>query len=262
MSITNNNVPNPWQALADMSDISPNGLKLTDGDETFLKPYISKCQLPQNNRGGKSSTLYRSLELWPEPYFGDKEANVYLLCCNPGYDSFREHLFTNDAVFRQLMQANLAHRHILCYHPFVYLNSIQTKDPVTHYNLIHGGCAWWLQKPSELQRALNNPFPNMFAIEYFPYHSVNASTIPTALYKNTPSFKYATHLVKQAIADQKIIVIMRKQKEWLQRVPQLSGYSKLIVLGSSQNVCITQGNVKYEHNSNRDAWLDLLSALC
>ncbi len=75
-------------------------------------------------------------------------------------------------------------------------------------------------------------------IEYFPYHSVNYKHIN----RFTPSQLYSFDLVRQAIKQNKTIVIMRSKTLWLEAVPELADYS-FMTLNSSQNVTISPKNI-------------------
>ena len=51
-------------------------------------------------------------------------------------------------------------------------------------------------------------------------------------------------LIRQAMAENKYIVIMRHRKEWLQRISGLEEYERLAYLNSPENPCLTKNNFK------------------
>ena len=74
-------------------------------------------------------------------------------------------------------------------------------------------------------------------LQYFPYHSKNYKSINQVL----DSQKYTFQLLRGAISNNKMIIILRSEKLWLEAVPELNGnYSKL---NSYQNVIISENNL-------------------
>lgn len=162
----------------------------------------------------------------PEPYTGDVKSNVYCLNLNLGDacvcdDS--EPQIKKD--FEEYTQKTL--RHEINYNMWFRL-----KDTA--------GYDWWQQKTKELREYKKGQYPRMFVIEYFPYHSVKGFRFPRKL----PSYEYSNQLIRQAMAENKYIVIMRHRKEWLQRISGLEEYERLAYLNSPENPCLTKNNFK------------------
>ena len=162
----------------------------------------------------------------PEPYTGDVRSNVYCLNLNPGDacvcdDS--EPQIKKD--FEEYTQKTL--RHEINYNMWFRL-----KDTA--------GYDWWQQKTKELREYKKGQYPRMFVIEYFPYHTVKGTYFPRKL----PSYEYSNQLIRQAMAENKYIVIMRHRKEWLQRISGLEEYERLAYLNSPENPCLTKNNFK------------------
>lgn len=162
----------------------------------------------------------------PEPYTGDVKSNVYCLNLNLGDacvcdDS--EPQIKKD--FEEYTQKTL--RHEINYNMWFRL-----KDTA--------GYDWWQQKTKELREYKKGQYPRMFVIEYFPYHTVKGTYFPRKL----PSYEYSNQLIRQAMAENKYIVIMRHRKEWLQRISGLEEYERLAYLNSPENPCLTKNNFK------------------
>lgn len=162
----------------------------------------------------------------PEPYTGDVRSNVYCLNLNLGdacvCDDSEPQLKKR---FEEYTQKTL--RHEINYNMWFRL-----KDTA--------GYDWWQQKTKELREYKKGQDPRMFVIEYFPYHTVKGTYFPRKL----PSYEYSNQLIRQAMAENKYIVIMRHRKEWLQRISGLEEYERLAYLNSPENPCLTKNNFK------------------
>lgn len=165
--------------------------------------------------------------LYPEPYIGNPNtSSVVFLVLNPGFDENDVTLNMNDPYFIKMSGKNLSHKS-----DFYYL------DERLNYT---GGYKWWNLILGPLIKEFSHELirHKVCCIEYFPYHSVT--------YKNSrnvlPSQKYSFELVKQAIKDNKTIVVMRAEKLWLKAVPELEGY-KYITLKNPRRPFISSGNM-------------------
>lgn len=156
----------------------------------------------------------------PEPYTGDVTSNVYCLNLNPGSacvcDNSEPQLKKD---FEEYTQKTLRH-----------------EIDENMWFLLKGtaGYDWWQQMTKDLCEN-----PRMFVIEYFPYHTVKGTYFPRKL----PSYEYSNQLIRQAMAENKYIVIMRHRKEWLQRISGLEKYKRLVCLNNPQNPCLTKKNI-------------------
>lgn len=168
----------------------------------------------------------------PEPYTGDVRSNVYCLNLNPG-----DVCVCNDSE-PQLKEKFTEYT----------LQTLRQGKPYDHefvenmWFLLEktAGYTWWQQKTKELREYKKGQNPRMFVIEYFPYHSVKGFRFPRKL----PSYEYSNQLIRQAMAENKYIVIMRHRKEWLQRISGLEEYERLAYLNSPLNPCLTKKNFK------------------
>lgn len=162
----------------------------------------------------------------PEPYTGDVNSNVYCLNLNPGdacvCDDSEPQLKKD---FEEYTQLTL--RHDIDENMWFLLKET-------------AGYTWLQQMTKELREYKKGQNPRMFVIEYFPYHTVKGAYFPRKL----PSYEYSNQLIRQAMAENKYIVIMRHRKEWLQRISGLEKYKRLVCLNNPQNPCLTQNNIE------------------
>lgn len=166
----------------------------------------------------------------PEPYTGDIRSNVYCLNLNPGNacvcDNSEPQLKKD---FEEYTQKTL--RHELAGNMWSQLE--EDTD----------GKKWWQQNTKELCEN-----PRMFVIEYFPYHTVKE----TYFSRKLPSYEYSNQLIRQAMAENKYIVIMRHRKEWLQRISGLEEYERLAYLNNPRRPYLTKNNFKPGPRANFD----------
>lgn len=170
----------------------------------------------------------------PEPYTGDVKSNVYCLNLNPSdacvcYNS--EPRLKKD--FEEYTQKTL--RHDIDENMWFLLKET-------------AGFDWWRQKTEGLREYKKGQNPRMFVIEYFPYHTVKEAYFPRKL----PSYEYSNQLIRQAMAENKYIVIMIHRKEWLQRISGLEEYERLAYLNNPRKPYLTKNNFKPGPRANFD----------
>jgi len=194
-----------------------------------LKPlYV----LPQDFAAIANHKNYSNLRLdtLPDQAIGGlDEAEVIFLLLNPGFD---DKDITVNLALPQFVEAN--HRNLVdpFGSPFYYFggNLEQT-----------GGYEWWsrilnpLIKVGVTEVMLRH---KIMAIEYFPYHSRDWKDLPLV-----PSQQVAFGLVREAIARNKTIVIMRGRDKWQGAVSELIGYENTIIHPNPRNVSISPGNI-------------------
>jgi len=178
------------------------------------------------NRTAQTATRY-DLTLLPEPFLGRTDAPVVVLCLNPGWspDGPIGHKEPN---FIRRSRENLLHAESA--YPFHLL------DPALH----PPGHRWWgnkLRRPIE-EVGLETVANKVLCVEYFPYHSDQFSGRTPSV----PSQEYGFALVRDAIARDAVIVVMRSLTRWLAAVPELASYSRRYGLRSVQNVTISPKN--------------------
>lgn len=204
---------NPWLKLPKSSPyILPEDLKR-----------ISKYKITPENLGWQ-------LEFLPVPYLGNfKKAQIVLLCLNPGYDKILDQLAHKD---KSYYQENLRSLNFASKIPFYCLN------PGFDYS---GGYKWWVRLLKQLieKYSLKLLSEKLMCLQYLPYHSKTFKNPPCLL----PSQNYTFCLLKKAIKEQKVIVIMRSKKLWFSTVPELKTYD-FIELKNYRMPYLTRGNIK------------------
>lgn len=180
--------------------------------------------------GKKPEHFGLQLEILPIPYLGNfKKASVVLLCLNPGYHRYLDRKAYEDKYYFQESLNSLTFSNRI---PFLYLD---TKLKHT------GGYKWW----TRLLKRLTEKFgikilsEKLMCLQYLPYHSKIYSNPPCIL----PSQKFTFSILRRAIKNNKIIVIMRSKKLWFDAVPELKT-SPFIELKNYRMPYITERNTK------------------
>jgi hypothetical protein len=192
-------------------------------------PYVLQCDRDAiNEYNAKAPEAYAvRLDVLPEPFVGITTAPVVLLNLNPGFDDKDPEVHARPE-FQALLRNNYAGG--LSAFPFYFLNPT-FESP---------GRKWWerilrrlLEKfePKDLARAI-------LCVEYFPYHSIRFRHASLWL----PSQEYGFGLVRSAISQECVVVVMRGERYWKDKVPELEGYSRAFRLNSSQNVAVSPRN--------------------
>ena len=210
----------------------PNNPWLDIVEQDGLK--VAGCDLPYiNKRYGSLSAMmerYRASELdfhqLPEPFTGDRNANVVCLNMNPGVGRNA----SGDAeYYTQRMYQNYRHE----------LNEVfWTEDVKYPGDRIHDGTLWYIKHTLQLQQLLGRK-PGIFFMDYFPYHSKRGFAFPTDL----PSYSYRNFLLREAMDKGKLIIIMRQKNRWLDISGlNLEQYPRLVFLRSPQSGYLTPNN--------------------
>ena len=204
---------NPWAALPETSPF------LLESD---------KAQILAFNEKAKPSVKIRH-HVPPEPYIGNPNAPIILLNLNPGYADEDIEYYQNEFVLA-LWKKNLFHEKMD--YPFYILH------PEFDQNL--GGTSWWRKKLREMIEicGVKKVAEYICCVEYFPYHSVRYKPQKSVL----ASQRYNFEMVREAIRNQAIIIIMRSEKNWARAVPELEEYKHVHRLNSKQNVAVSRRN--------------------
>lgn len=279
MNWKNKRINNPWANVSFQNVFA-------DGDYGYFVNIDKKSN--QQFQFGSSSYvraiygLYPNSQLTfeclPSPYSGNPDANVYCLNMNPGEPDPRfdkwplkanpyttqslENLKHNiqDAFWTDNMvadqQGNVKDDSV------IFDKLLKDENAVPGY-YIHCGAKWQRAKTKELRNALNGRNPNIFFLEYFPYHSEHGFEFPEYL----PSYDYRNALLNYAIDEDKLIIIMRSENEWYKIKDvgkKLKVYKKKIFLRYSQGGWLTRGNMIQAIPNNQSdilIWKDILSLL-
>lgn len=195
-------------------------------------PHKSPYILPQDNEVLECINKKKNFvfHVRPEPFLGSvKKAKVILLNLNPGFND-KDPATHARADFARALRKNLRQKQSK--YPFYLLNPEFSDSP---------GYIWWNGKLRELIDQCGRLLvgQNVACIEFFPYHSRKWRNIRTHI----PSQEYGVHLVRQAIKDKKLILLMRAKRQWFNCVPELKTYRRLVRLNSVQNVSASRKNV-------------------
>jgi len=174
------------------------------------------------------------LKAMPGPYTGDPEKSVvYVLALNPGYTAGEDEKVGKK--HRDIFAKNLLHLVRKC--PFISF------DPIFEGSK---GQLWWKRMLGPIidEVGIKAVSKYVFNAEYFPYHSRRFKLLKKIL----PSQNYTFELVKKAIRDKKIIIIMRSAKLWYGAIPELEKYKNTYILRNPRNVRITPNNIGGEGN--------------
>ena len=213
---------NPWNELT-MGDV-----KIATCDIPFFEKWAKKNSIEGssyeewvNAYARKNEKVQLSFKCQPDPFGGNPDSKVYCLNLNPGTPNED---FEGNAEYVAASNKNL---HLEANNCFWTENIKINGKP-------HPGDTWLRTCTKGLQDSLKNPHPDIFFIEYFPYHSTNGFYFP----KHLPSYDFSDKLIKQAMKDKKIIIILRGRRRWLDRIPELAKYEHLYVLLINRDIKI------------------------
>lgn len=272
---------NPWEVVScnnvfakddkghSVSISKKNSQRLPFGTEDYVKAI--------NGQNPNSEITFDSL---PEPYSGNPDAVVYCLNMNPGIpDPNFDTTPISDNLYTQGSLENLRHN---VSDPFwteglvkdsqgniindnnLFQQLLNDKKASNEY-VIHEGARWQREKTKELREGLNGRNPNIFFLEYFPYHSSHGFDFPDYL----PSYEYRNALLEFAMNEEKIIIIMRKEKLWYGISDnnigcRLMRYKKKLFIKYSQGGWLTRKNMTQAIPDSRCdslTWNDIISVL-
>lgn len=204
-----NEVDNPWSALPE----SPPYVLDVDRDAVY-----------QHNAHAAAQHRLQ-LELMPEPFLGRRDAPVVVLLGNPGY-SVHDHMWHEQAQFRDAIRANLWHERTTYAHPLL--------DPAFSQA---SGSRWWTARLRRLIEAtdLRTVADNLLVLEALPYHSKEYRG------HGIPSQLYTRHLLAQAQARQALVVHVRGP--WCRWDPALEFYPGLLRTSSPQVAHLSPRNL-------------------
>jgi hypothetical protein len=173
----------------------------------------------------------------PGPYTGDPENSVvYVLALNPGYTAGEDERIC--AKYEDIYIKNLTHSNHE--YPFIPFNPVFSGTP---------GQKWWKDRLGSIikETSIETVSKFVFNVEYFPYYSKSYKPLKEIL----PSQEYTFSLVRKAIKDDKIIILMRSKKIWYKAIDELIDYPNKYILNSPQNTVISQKNIGGEDIFNK-----------
>jgi len=172
----------------------------------------------------------------PEPFVGNVAAPVLLLMANPGATQANalgkfgpERNVVVQASIDNLVQRNVSY-------PLFHLDpKLSGTEGADWYR---SKLRWLIEECGELGVA-----NNLFTAELVPYHSIKwrepKSKIPTQ--------EFTVSVVNQAISRGALILVARSYRSWINQIPQLITYPKMIRANSPMNASISPGNYGLEN---------------
>lgn len=208
---------NPWKECAEtLKEEKNHYAKCDEGKIQGIVDRISK----KKDEDGKIR-----LELPPQPFEGCVEkSKIVILTLNPGYKDGDEAQQSKKEFIEETTKCMLQK-------PDAKFFSLMSKfKGDNHYN-------WWtehliVKKDEKIHIKLFKDvdkyreflIDKLSVIEFFPYHSKKDGGVKCN-YAKLDSQYYSFELVKDAISDEKTIIIQRSVKAWLKAVPKLKTYS-------------------------------------
>jgi hypothetical protein len=134
----------------------------------------------------------------------------------------------------QSLSKNLVHQNVIF--PLFFLDERFSESP---------GFKWWKRVLKPVLSLVDNNKAllsnKICEIQYIPYHSKRYKSPRSVLSSQLYNFE----LVKQAIRNEKMVIVMRSEKLWLNSIPELTG--NYIKLNSNQNIVISEKNLRKEN---------------
>lgn len=234
-----NSVPNPWQNISWKKTVA-------DCDLSFFNKEFGSLDDYQNSVNARKSSVGLTFDCLPEPFSGDVHSNVYCLNKNPGAP---DKAFYLDSLFEKMTIQNLTHQ---------LKGPFWTKALKNVNGKVHDGVDWMQKKTAKLSEALGigDQLPNLFFVDYFPYHSAHGFPFP----KDLPSYAYRNYLVNKAMEEDKYIIVLRQKKDWFEEkeLSGLKGYKRLFELKCPAGAWLSPNNIIPLNGACTD---DLLTAL-
>lgn len=209
---------NPWLNISWKDTI-------TNVDKTYIHKKYGSIKAFEKKHVSSGLDLQHCL---PDPYSGNKDSKVYCLNMNPGEP---DPCFYQHQKYGELTTKNLRHEVKDCF---------WAEDLTGQCGKKHAGIDWLYKKMNKLIKVLDGKKPDIFFIEYFPYHSKKGFAFP----KDLPSYGYSNDLIREAIRQNKTIIIMRSKEKWFNRVTELKLYPHIITLNSPAGGWLSPGNFK------------------
>jgi hypothetical protein len=169
------------------------------------------------------------ISLFPEPFFGSPSAPVVVLTLNPGWSGDDAVVHTQPE-FGRMSRLSLEHQ--LQPYPFLHLQP----DGGTP------GSRWWRQRTRELAEDIGfaEVARRLACVQFTPYHSKEY----TQSSPKFPSQQYSFALVRQAMARNAEIVVMRSYSLWIAVIPELATYRHVHRGSNPRAPFLSRGNLK------------------
>ncbi len=221
-------IENPWLKI-----VKDDGY-IAECDRNAFPNNLSAAQYAEaiNNEDKEIGLTFSCL---PDPFCGNPWSKVYCLNMNPGRP---DPSFSDKEADKNAAIKNLRLEQDSC----LWAENIKNKEGKQH-----DGVGWIAKRTKELEKILGQ-HPDIFFVEYFPYHSSKGFKFP----KHLPSYDFTDALIKRAMKEEKLIIIMRGKKEWLDRIKDLEKHHNLYFLNCAQGGYLTINNIVRKENIAED----------
>lgn len=210
-------VENPWLKIVKDENIA----------ECDINAFPNKQSAAQYAQAiNKDTEIELTFSCLPDPFCGNPLSKVYCLNMNPGKP---DPCFSDERAYKEAALKNLRLEQDSCF----WAENIKNKCGKSH-----DGLEWLKRRTMQLKRILGQS-PDIFFLEYFPYHSNKGFKYP----RHLPSYDFSDALIKQAMKEDKLIIIMREKKGWLDRIEGLKDYHNLCCLKYAQGGYLTPANI-------------------
>jgi len=227
---------NPWEELIE---------KVGADYQTKDKLYIVQDDLKvikkfNENLSPKSKETYQiHYHIHPSHYTGNiRSASVILLATNPGYLVKEEFtLYINPAFHKEVIEN-------LKFNTDTFINRDESRRNDSNY---------WSDRTKELREIFGDDIvdKHLAFIQFFPYHSIKFRKIPKKYFEDGERYlktqKFGFELVREAIKEGKMIIILRSKKHWLKAVPELIAHKKrrkVLEVKNARQPYLTPKNLK------------------
>ncbi len=277
---------NPWQEFEYNSNDRQHVLKDDEEAIKALEEGIKKKW--DHDKTQKEYDEYRlRLNLLPEPFVGHKDAPIYLLNLNPGYDEMND---IEMKVIKKYIIRNNKQENEKDDYPFYWLDpKLKSELKELEKNKKKGGkykdgCEWWKEKLKWLVKAVKDKTgkdenecyklvsKKIFCIEYFAYHS---NRYDKALFKKiwknnddkivVSSQKYNKYLIEEAIKKGKLFIIIRAREEFSTQIEKLEKYigkGNVFFLNCPVGAYISEANIdNCKKNEGKNGWKKIIEKI-
>jgi hypothetical protein len=192
-------------------------------------PYLLPIDAPV--LASNSNVNFR-FDVLPAPVVGSPDkARVWMLALNPGFAEFdvAHHAIDDDYYHQRVLALRGESRY-----PFWPL------DPALHRT---GGFLYWDRRLREVVAAVGRrrAADGLICLQYIGYCSKTYKGVPSIV----PSQRYGFHLLRRAIREGALVIVLRSESLWLRAVPELRTYPH-ITLTNPRNPYLNCRNMRLE----------------
>ena len=227
---------NPWKELIDKLDenyLVPDNKYIIEEDLKIVDRFNNSF------KSKKSKKLYEiHYEVHPSHYTGNiRNAEVVILATNPGYVLSEVDTLYKNEIFHKEKIENLTFK-------------TKTFLIIDKKRIEQGD--YWYKRTEKLREIVGdqNVLKKIALLQFFPYHSMKYRKIAKKYFENGEEYlktqKFGFELLREAIHENKLIIISRSKVAWYKAVPELKIYKQsgnVIELNNYRQPYLTPGNM-------------------